>query len=446
MADTIHILNGNLVNEGQTRNAHLVIKKGRIESISDTIPTGKADQTIDANGAYVLPGLIDDQVHFREPGFPKKGTIRTESMAAVSGGVTSYMEMPNTYPPTTDQEQLQFKHEVAQRDSFANYAFYLGASNTNLEEVKKVDGKTTPGIKVFMGSSTGNMRVSEPEVLEKLFQVSPLPVVTHCEDDDMIAENLERYKPVWGEDIPARYHPEIRSREACLKSTQLAIELASKHNAHLHVLHITTAEELELFQKGDLASKKITAEACVHHLHFNDGDYAELGHKLKCNPAVKTEADRQALIRAVNDGRIDIIATDHAPHELEYKSYPYTKAPSGLPLVQNTLQVLLEHVKRGEFSIETVVEKTSHAVARRFDIIDRGYLREGYWGDVVIVEMLENAADNPPGKIYSRCNWSPFANQTFHARVLHTLVSGKPVYQAGNILGDPSGLALSFNR
>lgn len=446
MAETIHILNGNIINEGQRFEGHLVIKKGRIEKISATLPSGAAEKVIDAKGALVLPGLIDDQVHFREPGFPKKGTIRTESMAAVAGGVTSYMEMPNTYPPTTDQEQLHLKHEIAKRDSFANYTFYLGASNTNLEEIKRADGKTTPGIKVFMGSSTGNMRVSEPEVLEKIFQFSPLPIATHCEDDDMIAENLERYRPVWGDDIPARYHPEIRSREACLKSTKLAIELASKHHAHLHVLHITTAEELELFQKGDLAGKKITAEACVHHMHFNDGDYSELGHKLKCNPAVKTEADRLAILQAVNDGRIDIIATDHAPHELEYKSFPYTKAPSGLPLVQNTLQVLLEHVKMGELSLETVVEKTSHAVARRFDIVDRGFLREGYWADIVIAGIADQPTLEHTPEIYSRCSWSPFANQPFHARVLHTLISGNHVCENGKIAGDPCGRALTFNR
>ncbi len=446
MADTFHILNGRIVNEGNTMEGHIVVKKGRITQISTSIPTGKADQVIDADGAYVLPGLIDDQVHFREPGFPKKGTIRSESMAAVAGGVTSYMEMPNTYPPTTEQARLDEKHAIAQKDSFANYTFYLGASNTNLEEVKAVNGKTTPGIKVFMGSSTGNMRVSEPEVLEKLFAVSSLPVVTHCEDDDMIAQNLERYKPVWGDDIPARYHPEIRSREACLASTSLAIELAKKHDAQLHVLHITTAEELECFEKGNIEGKKITAEACVHHMHFNDSNYAELGHRLKCNPAVKTEADRKAIIAAVNDGRIDIIATDHAPHELDYKSYPYNKAPSGLPLVQHSLQLLLEHVKMGELTIETVVEKACHASAKRFDIVERGFLREGYWADIVIARIDEELTSDPTTPLYSQCGWSPFENQSFHGKIIHTLVSGHHVMANGQILGDPIGKALSFRR
>ena len=446
MAATIHILNGRIVNEGNTLEGHLVIRNGRIEKLTNRIPKGKADQIIDAGGGYVLPGLIDDQVHFREPGFPKKGTIHTESMAAVAGGVTSYMEMPNTYPATTDKTLLAQKHEIAARDSFANYTFYLGASNTNLEQVKTVDTRMTPGIKVFMGSSTGNMRVSEPEVLEKIFQVSPLPVVTHCEDDDKIAANLDRYKAVWGEEIPARYHPEIRSREACLASTSLAIELARKHDAHLHVLHITTAEELALFDKGSVHGKKITAEACVHHLHFNDSDYAELGHRLKCNPAVKTEADRKAIIQAICDGRIDIIATDHAPHELEYKSNPYTQAPSGLPLIQHSLQVLLEHVKRGELSLESVVEKTSHAVANRFNIVDRGFLREGYWADIVIARIDEEPHADTDTPIYSRCGWSPFANQYFHAKVLHTLVSGHHVMANGQILGSPQGHALAFHR
>jgi len=446
MAQTIHILNGRIVNEGTILEGHIVVSQGRIERITTVLPSGKADKILDAAGAYVMPGIIDDQVHFREPGFPKKGTIRTESMAAVVGGVTSYMEMPNTYPPTTEKATLAQKHEIAGRDSFANYTFYLGASNTNLEEVKAVDVHTTPGIKVFMGSSTGNMRVSEPEVLEKLFQCSRLPVVTHCEDDEMIAANLERYKAVWGEDIPARYHPEIRSREACLASTSLAIRLAKKHDAHLHVLHITTAEELALFEPGDLGGKKITAEACIHHMHFNDGDYAELGHRLKCNPAVKTESDRRAIIQAICDGRIDIIGTDHAPHEQEYKQYPYSKAPSGLPLVQHTLPVLLEHVKRGELTIENVVQKTSHAVAKRFQIAQRGFLREGYWADIVVAKMEELPRPETNTYIYSRCGWSPFSNQSFHGRVFHTIVSGHHVVAEGQIAGGPVGQALSFLR
>jgi dihydroorotase len=446
MAETIHLINGLLVNEGSIREGHLVISAGRIDRICSELPSGKADQVIDAQGAWVLPGLIDDQVHFREPGFPKKGTIRSESMAAVAGGVTSYMEMPNTYPPTTDAERIAEKHAIAREHSYANYSFYLGGSNTNLEDVKRVDGKTTPGIKVFMGSSTGNMRVSDPVVLEQIFKHASIPVLTHCEDDDMIAANLERYKAVWGEDIPARYHPEIRTREACLASSRLAVELAKRHDANLHVLHITTAEELELFVPGPIDGKKITAEACVHHLYFNDSHYAELGHRLKCNPAVKSEADRLAILKAVMDGRIDILATDHAPHELEYKANPYTNAPSGLPLVQHSLPVMLELVHSGLLTIETVVERGCHAVAKRFAIEERGYLREGYWADIVVARMHEARVDNTQSPIYSRCGWSPFSTQCFHGRIEHTLVSGHLVVRDGLVIGEPVGLALNFRR
>ncbi|MEQ9825703.1 MAG: dihydroorotase [Puniceicoccaceae bacterium] len=446
MTETIHLLNGRVVNEGIQQEAHLILRDGRIERICSAVPSSRADRVIDVAGAWVLPGLIDDQVHFREPGFPKKGTIRTESMAAVAGGVTSYMEMPNTYPPTTDAERLDEKHVVASRDSYANYSFYLGGSNTNLDAVRAVDGKRVPGIKVFMGSSTGNMRVSEPEVLERIFQHAPIPVVTHCEDDDIIAANLERYKAVWGEEIPARYHPDIRSREACLASSKLAIELARRHDADLHILHLTTAEELAMFEPGPIDGKKITAEACVHHLHFNDSHYAALGHRLKCNPAVKTEQDRLAIIEALKDGRIDILATDHAPHELEYKSNPYTQAPSGLPLVQHVLQVLWEHVRRGELTVERLVEATSHAVAKRFSIKDRGFLREGYWADIVVVREHEYPVKSENHPLYSRCGWSPFEAESFYANIEYTLVSGHLVAENGRVVGDPRGLALEYLR
>lgn len=446
MLKTIHVLNGLIVNEGVVRQGHLVIQNGRLETISSSLPKGKADEVIDVAGAWVIPGLIDDQVHFREPGFPKKGMIRTESMAAVVGGVTSYMEMPNTYPTTTSAQKVEEKHEIAQKNSYANYSFYLGASNTNLDEVKRVDIKRVPGIKVFMGSSTGNMRVSEPKILEEIFKHARIPVLTHCEDDDMIAANLERYKAVWGEEIPPRYHPDIRSREACLQSSSLAVEIAKRHQARLHVLHITTAEELKLFAPGPIDGKLITAEACVHHLHFNDSYYAELGHRLKCNPAVKTESDRMALIQAVNDGRIDIIATDHAPHEVEHKNNVYTEAPSGLPLVQHSLNVLLEHVKSGELTIETVVERTSHAVAKRFDINERGFIREGYWADIVVCRLQEKPWKVSDSSIFSQCAWSPFEKAAFYGKVEHTFVSGKHVLSDGQIISDPTGLPLTFNR
>ena len=446
MGETIHVLNGRIVNEGSVLEGHLTLRDGRIRSISSKLPRNKADKEIDANGAWVIPGLIDDQVHFREPGFPKKGTIRTESMAAVAGGVTSYMEMPNTYPPTVDKSRLTEKYSIAEQDSFANYAFYLGANHDNLEEIRTVDVRQIPGIKVFMGSSTGNMRVSEPEVLEMIFRDAPILVATHCEDDDMIAANLERFKAVWGEDIPARYHPDIRSREACYQSTSLAIEIAKRYGTQLHVLHITTAEELGLFEALPLKEKSITAEACVHHLHFNDTAYATLAHRLKCNPAVKTEKDRLALIKAVNEGRIDIIATDHAPHELEHKSNTYPHAPSGLPLVQHSLNLLLEHVRTGELTIEKVVEKTSHAVADRFDILDRGYIREGYWADLVICRLGDEPWPVAESEIYSRCGWSPFDKDSFYGKVEHTIVSGHHVVADGCITGDPSGRSLVFDR
>ena len=446
MAETIHVLNGRIVNEGDIREGHLVVRDGRIRKISSSLPRGKANKVIDAGGSWIIPGLIDDQVHFREPGFPKKGTIRTESMAAVAGGVTSYMEMPNTYPPTTDKQRLEEKYGIAEKDSFANYAFYLGANHTNMDEIRSVDQKRVPGIKVFMGSSTGNMRVSEPEVLEMIFKDSPILVATHCEDDDMIAANLERFKAVWGEDIPARYHPDIRSREACFQSTSLAVEIARRHKTQLHILHITTAEELELFEPGPLKGKFITAEACVHHLHFNNTSYATLGHRLKCNPAVKEEKDRLALIKAIQEGRIDIIATDHAPHELEYKSNPYPNAPSGLPLVQHSLNVLLEHVRNGELSIEQVVERTSHNVADRFNISERGYIREGYWADLVVCSLQEEPWPVAESEVYSRCGWSPFEKDSFYGNVEHTFVSGRHIIEDGKITGEPAGLPLLFDR
>ncbi len=446
MEKIIHLLNGTVVNEGKSEPKHLVLKGGRIESVNDTVPTGKADEVIDCSGSWVIPGLIDDQVHFREPGFPKKGTIKTESLAAAVGGVTSYMEMPNTHPTTTDFEAWENKYAIAAKDSYVNYAFYMGASNSNIDVMKAVDPKRTPGIKAFMGSSTGNMRVSDPEILELVFKNAPILITTHCEDDDMIAANLDRYKAVWGEEIPPRYHPEIRSREACLASSSLAVELAKRHGTQLHILHITTAEELKLFDPGPLEGKSVTSEACVHHLHFDDSSYERLGHQLKCNPAVKSSSDREAIVAAVNEGRIDVIATDHAPHEFEYKSLPYERAPSGLPLVQHSLQVLLEHVHSGEFTIEKIVEKTSHAVAKRFDVHERGFIREGYWADLVVCKMADEPIPVAGQPIHSRCGWTPFEQDSFHSVVEKTFVSGNLVVSDGELQTNPRGAALSFNR
>ncbi len=444
--DDIHIVNALIVNEGSQMQGHLAIKAGRIRSISSDLPNAESKQIIDARGAWVIPGLIDDQVHFREPGFPKKGTIYQESRAAVAGGITSYMEMPNTKPPTLDAEQLEYKHQIAARDSAANYSFYLGASNDNIEHIKRVDGKRVPGVKVFMGSSTGNMRVSEPEVLEQIFKHSPLLVATHCEDDDMIHQNLQLHLAEYGEDIPPAYHPVIRSREACLKSSSLAVELAKRHDADLHILHITTADELELFQPGDIDGKKITSEACVHHLFFDESSYGQLGHQIKCNPAIKADLDRKAIVEAVNEDRIDIIATDHAPHEFLSKQLPYTQAPAGLPLAQHSLPILLELVHRGEMALETVVEKTSHAVARRFDVIDRGYLREDYWADIVICKIDDETSEESANLLYSRCGWSPFEEIAFSGKIEDTLISGSHAYHNGKVIDGVRGRALDFNR
>jgi dihydroorotase len=441
MTNSYLIANAKIVNEGTVTDGDLLIENGRISGIDKPAPTGV--EVFDAQGAWLLPGMIDDQVHFREPGFEHKGTIATESRAAVAGGITSYMEMPNCNPLTVTHEALQDKHDRARDHSAANYAFYFGATNDNLETIKTVDQSLTCGIKVFMGASTGNMLVDNADTLEGIFSSTPLIIATHCEDTPTILANEARAEATYGEEIPFTEHPLIRSEEACYLSSSLAVSLAQRHGTRLHVLHLTTAKEMQLFSPGDLNDKQITAEACVHHLFFNDSWYPEKGAHIKCNPAIKTAADQLALLQAVNEDRIDVIATDHAPHTLEEKGRPYSGAPAGLPLVQHALVCLLEQVYRGVFDIETVVRKTAHAPAMLFGVKERGFIREGYHADLTVIDS-DSIAD--PGEIHSKCGWSPFAGIDLHARVRATWVNGHLRYHDGQILDGPMGAALEFAR
>ena len=435
------IVNARIVNEGRIIEGDLSIARGRIAGIGAHGPDGAA--VVDAAGAWLLPGMIDDQVHFREPGLEHKGTIATESRAAVAGGVTSYLEMPNCRPQTVTAEALEDKHARAAAGSMANYGFYLGATNDNLDAVKAVDRRRACGIKVFMGSSTGNMLVDDERTLEAIFASAPLLVATHCEHTPTILANESRARERYGDRIPFSEHPRIRPAEACYRSSSLAVELARRHGARLHVLHITTARELDLFESGDLGGKRVTAEACVHHLFFDDTAYPTHGARIKCNPAIKSAADRDALWEAVNDGRIDVIATDHAPHTAEEKTRPYTAAPAGLPLVQHALLVLFEQVRSGRCTVATVVEKTAHAPARLFDIRDRGFIREGYWADLVLIDPAGGSRDEP---IHAKCGWSPFSGFPFSARVRATWVNGDLRYRDGRILPGAGGRAVEFDR
>lgn len=442
---TILIKNAQIVNQGEVLVRDLFIKNGRIERIDGTIEA-MADRLIDAQGLHLLPGLIDDQVHFREPGLTHKADIYTESRAAVAGGTTSFMEMPNTVPNTLTQRLLQDKYDIAQDHSLANYSFFMGAANDNLDEVLKTNPRDVCGIKVFMGSSTGNMLVDNQEALENLFAQAPMLIATHCEDEATIQANLSKYKEEYGSDIRVDMHPLIRSAEACYLSSSKAVRLAEKHGTRLHVLHISTAQELALFKNDiPLKEKRITAEACIHHLWFSDADYREKGNLIKWNPAVKTHRDREAILQAVKDGQIDVIATDHAPHTLAEKSQPYLQAPSGGPLVQHALQALLDMVHRGQLSLTELVQKTAHNTATLFQIEQRGFIQEGYWADLVLVDL------NRPYRvtrenILSKCGWSPFENHEFSSTIVHTIVSGQLAFCEGQILEVGSGHRLLFNR
>ncbi len=442
---TVVLRNAEIINEGRRFRADVLIRAGRIERVG-TIPAGtKADREFDLTGKLLIPGLIDDQVHFREPGLTHKACIASEARAAVAGGVTSFMEMPNTNPPATTHEELEKKYAIGAATSVANYSFFFGATNTNLEAVKALDPRKVCGVKVFMGSSTGDMLVDQATTLEGIFRHSPALIATHCEDTPRIKIAEAAAKAKWGEDVPAGEHPRIRDVEACYASSSMAAELAKRHDARLHILHITTAKELSLFSAAPLKGKRLTAEACVHHLWFAEEDYAPLGHKIKCNPAIKTAADRAAVRAAVAAGIIDVIATDHAPHTREEKAQTYFKAPSGLPLVQHSLQVLLDLVAQGVFSLETAVERACHAPATLFGIVGRGFIREGYQADLVVVDLQKPYTVKTENLLY-QCGWSPLEGHTFGSTIERTFVNGVCVFEDGKIRPDaPMGMRLSFN-
>ena len=441
----ILIQGASIINEGVIKQQDVYVKDGKIQKIADDLSDINASEVINANGLHLLPGMIDDQVHFREPGLTHKAEIKTEAAAAVAGGITSYMEMPNTNPVTDSAAEIQKKLDLAADKSLANYAFYLGGTNSNLENIKNIDPNLVCGVKVFMGSSTGNMLVDDPEVLAGIFKHSPVLIVTHCEDTPMITENEKAAFEKYGEDVPMEEHAEIRSRQACLKSSSLAVKLAKEHGSNLHVLHLTTKDELDMFTQGEIDNKKITAEVCVHHLSFDKRDYATLGSQIKCNPSVKLKEDREALIKAVNENVIDIIATDHAPHTWDEKQQKYFKAPSGLPLVQHVLLKLFEFYHEGVFSLEKIVNKTSHNVAKRYQIKNRGYIREGYWADLVLVDLNKPQTVTKDSLRY-KCGWSPFVGQEFRSTIKATLVNGNIIYKDGQIVSDAKGVALEFDR
>jgi dihydroorotase len=448
MSDTL-IVNARLINEGREFDADLRISRGRIEAIGAGLAARDGETVVDANGRRLLPGMIDDQVHFREPGMEYKADMATESTAAVAGGVTSFMDMPNTSPPTLSADVLENKYQRAAGRARANYGFYMGASNDNLEAIRTLDPLTAPGIKVFMGASTGNMLVDNPETLAGIFREAPTPIITHCEDTPMIDAMLAKYRAEYGDDIPAACHPDIRSREACIKSTRLALELARTHGTRLHVLHISTADELALFTPGPLIDangvrKRITAETCIHFLRFDRDDYARLGHLIKCNPAIKDASDREALINALASDVIDVLATDHAPHTLEEKHNPYVRAPSGLPLVQYALVAALELVREGRLSNTQVVQKLAHAPAQLFDVKQRGFLREGYWADLALVDDTPFTVRRED--VLSKCAWSPFEGTTFHSRIAATWVNGQLAWDGQRIVGEPQGQRMEFDR
>lgn len=439
------IQNARIVNEGQIIEADLLISQGRIDRIGQNISVA-ADQKIDAAGKYLIPGMIDDQVHFREPGLTHKADLYTEPRAAVAGGITSFMEMPNTKPQTLTQDLLQSKYDTAAAKSLANYSFFMGASNDNLTEVLKTDPKSVCGIKVFMGSSTGNMLVDDEQVLEGIFKEAPILVATHCEKEEIIRANYQEHLNAYGDDIPMEFHPVIRSAEACYASSSLAVGLAKKYNTRLHILHISTAKELDLFRNDiPLEQKRITAEVCVHHLWFSSDDYQRLGKNIKWNPAVKTPADRNALWEGLLDNRLDIIATDHAPHTITEKSNPYANCPSGGPLVQHAVPALLESWKQGRISLERLVEKMCHAPAVCFDLAGRGFIREGYWADLVLIDPKQSW-EVTKENIHYKCGWSPFEGQSFSNAVTQTFVSGNLVYSDGLFDEKHKGMRLNFDR
>lgn len=439
--------NSHIVNEGRTFKGSIIINGTIIESVieGNEIPEGTYNE-LDLEGKHIIPGVIDDQVHFRDPGLTYKADIQSESRAAVAGGTTSYMDMPNNNPPILSQQLLAEKYEMGAQKSLANYSFYMGTSNDNLEEVLKTDPKNVCGIKIFMGSSTGNMLVDDLDTLEGVFSKANLLIATHCEDEKTILANTKEYKERYGEDMPINKHPEIRSAEACYKSSSMAVALAKKHNTRLHVLHLTTAKEMDLFDGSlPLEKKRITSEVCVHHLTFNQADYDTYGTRIKWNPAVKSENDRKALIAALKDNRLDIIATDHAPHTLEEKTNNYWKAPSGGPLVQHSLVQMMEFYHQGIFTLEEIVNKMSHAPAQCFQVSKRGFIRPGYYADLVILDLNQPWTATPENTYY-KVKWSPFEGKEFRSKVLKTFVNGTLVYDNGQFNEDYRGMRIKFDR
>ena len=439
------IKNAKLVNEGKTYQADVLIEHKKIKKIAPKIRIN-TEKIINAKGLYLLPGVIDDQVHFREPGLTHKGNIYTESKAAVAGGITSFMEMPNTKPQVLTQKLLEEKYEIASKTSIANYSFFMGASNNNLKEVLKTNPKNVGAIKIFMGSSTGNMLVNDKNILAEIFAKSPLLIAVHCEDEAIIQKNIKTAKQNFGENVPISEHPKIRSSEACFKSSAMAVKLAKKHNTRLHIFHLSTKQEVELFNNTlPLKDKQITAEVCIQHLFFNESDYKIKGPLIKWNPAVKKESDQNALLKALLNDKLDVIATDHAPHTLEEKNKSYFKSPSGGPLVQHALPAMLEFVKNGKINIEKIVEKMCHNPAICFKIENRGFIREGYFADLVLVNLNDPWKVKKENILY-KCGWSPFEGEIFNAKITHTLINGHIAYQYGNFNESKNGMRLTFDR
>ena len=445
------IKNAQLINEGKIFTSDVLIRKGHIERIDPNIDVIYKVNEIDAGGQYLMPGIIDDQVHFREPGLTHKATIYSEAKAGIAGGVTSFMEMPNTNPPALSKDLLEAKYEIGRLTSLANYSFYMGVSNTNFDDVIKEvrsqsqkEKRDIAGLKIFMGSSTGNMLVDNPSILEQVFAESTLLIATHCEDEATIRQNNEYYIGKYGDKLDASYHPIIRNEEACYKSSSFAVSLAKRHNTRLHILHISTAKEVELFENTKpLKEKRITAEACVHHLWFDADDYERLGNKIKCNPAIKAKGNKEAILAGLLDNSIDIIATDHAPHTAEEKAKPYTSAPAGLPLLQHSLNIMLELYHQKKISLEKIIEKMCHAPADCFGVYERGYLREGYHADMVLFDTKTQWKVTPQNILY-KCAWSPLEGYEFTGKVHHTFVNGNQVYKNGAFDESTKGQRLLF--
>jgi dihydroorotase len=443
---SILIVNANIVNEGKVFAGDVLIRDQFIEKIGNNLQSIPADKVIDAKGNYLFPGVIDDQVHFREPGLTHKATIYTESRAAVAGGVTSFMEMPNTVPPAFTHELLEQKYSIAKQTSLANYSFFLGTSHDNLEEILETDATKVCGLKIFMGSSTGNLLVDDPKVLESIFSKVPFLIATHCEDEPTVRANTEAYRKQYGEDIPTKYHAYIRNEDACYRSSSFAIDLAKKHGTKLHILHISTAKEISLFDnKTPLANKKITAEACIHHLWFNDSDYERLGNFIKWNPAIKTKADQQAIFNGLLNNNSDVIATDHAPHTIEEKRNKYFSAPSGGPLIQHSLVAMLEFYQQKRIDLPWIAQKMAHNPAILFQIEKRGFIREGYFADLALVD-LNNPWTVSKDNILAKCGWSPFEGVKLNSKVTHTFVSGHLAFENGILNESRLGQRLHFNR